>query len=633
MARNCEKHFVGLNRVFLEEQWKKDKEKKRPHLNALNTVAAVKEWIPSIKKEMNYCLQQLSGVRKHDYADSKIKEFEERVQYLEREHKRFVRKVFQLDPTTKGVPWEARPYTRKRKQETTIDGKIEERTFKKKPIEICQSLLEDKNDVSDDDDDNVYGNEVNKTTFRNTSPKANDTANTLLMADSNDYRMERANEASSSTSSSYTLVEYESSDSDATMNQILIHSDTSKLLLIHMSKIAKEHILTIGQLSTEIFGLKRMDFDDITISAVCYTDENGEQDDKKSAAEKAYNDMPRGSWASSIFDLQTSQPDELLSGILESIPQEDIDQQNENERKKDRVHQLFSVYIPNEEEESFVKKAPAIIPHEHFGQRILIKCIELRLDLDVEPMFAVMALYDGKAKRKISENFHFDMNKDWHKKMISPFMGKQDISSLARSCIFSVTYPSSEVFLVIKLEKALQQGDISECAEPYTKDAESSKNKDKAKSNAEQFCEKYGGFRMPFAWTAIHLIDVISGATAGGDSGSQAEKENTLTREGSARRNTDEMDGRASIKRGDSVSRRTSNSAEIGKPNTSRFDRPRSGEEDEPMNISNFRAITLNVSTFFKQESERLTDEDLFKFLADLRRPSSLLRRLKCIPG
>ena len=67
------------------------------------------------------------------------------------------------------------------------------------------------------------------------------------------------------------------------------------------------------------------------------------------------------------------------------------------------------------------------------------------------------------------------MNKDWHKKMIAPFMGKQDISSLARSCIFSVTYPSSEVFLVVKLEKVLQQGDISECAEPYTKDAESSK--------------------------------------------------------------------------------------------------------------------------------------------------------------
>ena len=68
---------------------------------------------------------------------------------------------------------------------------------------------------------------------------------------------------------------------------------------------------------------------------------------------------------------------------------------------------------------------------------------------------------------QISENFHFDINKDCHKQMIAKFIGKQDMSSLARSCIFSVTYPSSEVFLVIKIEKVLQQGDISDCAEPY----------------------------------------------------------------------------------------------------------------------------------------------------------------------
>ena len=70
------------------------------------------------------------------------------------------------------------------------------------------------------------------------------------------------------------------------------------------------------------------------------------------------------------------------------------------------------------------------------------------------------------------------MNKDWHKNMIARFSSKQDMSSLARSCIFSVTYPSSEVFLVIKIEKVLQQGDISDCAEPYkpfTKDADGNK--------------------------------------------------------------------------------------------------------------------------------------------------------------
>ena len=68
------------------------------------------------------------------------------------------------------------------------------------------------------------------------------------------------------------------------------------------------------------------------------------------------------------------------------------------------------------------------------------------------------------------------MNQDWHKKMIAPFSkGKPDISTQARSCIFSVTYPSSEVCLVVKLEKVLQQGDITECAEPYMKDTDSQK--------------------------------------------------------------------------------------------------------------------------------------------------------------
>lgn len=46
-----------------------------------------------------------------------------------------------------------------------------------------------------------------------------------------------------------------------------------------------------------------------------------------------------------------------------------------------------------------------------------------------------------------------------------------------------------------------------------------------------------------------------------------------------------------------------------------------------------FRPITLTVSSFFKQESERLRDEDLYKLLVELRRPGSNLKRLKCLPG
>ena len=82
-------------------------------------------------------------------------------------------------------------------------------------------------------------------------------------------------------------------------------------------------------------------------------------------------------------------------------------------------------------------------------------------------MFASMALYDAKERRKISENFYFDMTPEGMKKMLHRHIAYQDVSTMSRSCAFSITYPSEDIFLVIKLEKVLQQGDISEAAEPY----------------------------------------------------------------------------------------------------------------------------------------------------------------------
>ena len=35
----------------------------------------------------------------------------------------------------------------------------------------------------------------------------------------------------------------------------------------------------------------------------------------------------------------------------------------------------------------------------------------------------------------------------------------------------------------------------------------------------------------------------------------------------------------------------------------------------------------------FLKETEKLSEEDLYKFLIDLKRPTSVLKRLKCIPG
>lgn len=48
---------------------------------------------------------------------------------------------------------------------------------------------------------------------------------------------------------------------------------------------------------------------------------------------------------------------------------------------------------------------------------------------------------------------------------------------------------------------------------------------DRLKSNAAQFCERLGKYRMPFAWTAIYLMNIVTGATGGQDSEKTCESE------------------------------------------------------------------------------------------------------------
>lgn len=65
------------------------------------------------------------------------------------------------------------------------------------------------------------------------------------------------------------------------------------------------------------------------------------------------------------------------------------------------------------------------------------------------------------------------------------------------------------------MEKVLQKGDISEAAEPYYREMDR-KTLDKAKSAAKQFCQQLGQYRMPLAWTAINVVDIITGTKSAG---------------------------------------------------------------------------------------------------------------------
>uniref|UniRef100_A0A665V450 Dedicator of cytokinesis 6 n=1 Tax=Echeneis naucrates TaxID=173247 RepID=A0A665V450_ECHNA len=313
------------------------------------------------------------------------------------------------------------------------------------------------------------------------------------------------------------------------------------------------------------------------------------------------DETPRGSWASSIFDLKNSSPDALLPSVLERTAAEDMDHRNTEARLQGRHSDLMGLYPPPDEDEAVERCSAPEVPKEHCGQRIMVKCLSLKFEIEIEPIFGTLALYDIKEKKKISENFYFDLNSDQMKGLLKPHTPHIAISTLARSAIFSITYPSADIFLVIKLEKVLQQGDIGDCCEPYMvmKESDSSKHKEKLEKvrlQAEQACSRLGQFRMPFAWTAIHLINIVS--SVGG---------------------LDRSDP-------DSDSERKSHGT-WNERKKKAFERMSVG--DDMCNFATFRPATLTVTNFFKQEGDRLSDEDLYKFLADMRRPSSVLRRLR----
>ena len=98
-----------------------------------------------------------------------------------------------------------------------------------------------------------------------------------------------------------------------------------------------------------------------------------------------------------------------------------------------------------------------------------------RFDLSVEPVFAVMALYDARERKKISESFHLDCNPSELLKMVDDNHSSQErtMASLSRSAIFNVSYPNPDVYLVIKVSFLLNHNahlhsPFTQCHLPFT---------------------------------------------------------------------------------------------------------------------------------------------------------------------
>ncbi|XP_063005658.1 dedicator of cytokinesis protein 9 isoform X10 [Melospiza melodia melodia] len=220
-------------------------------------------------------------------------------------------------------------------------------------------------------------------------------------------------------------------------------------------------------------------------------------------------------------------------GVVQSTREAEIKLKTESRVK------LFAL-DPDAQKLDFSSIEPEVKPFEEkFGKKILVRCNDLSFNLqscvaeneegpttNVEPFFVTLSLFDIKNNRKISADFHVDLNHASVRHMLSSASQQmmngsgdslhriQDIHETVlqypKQGIFSVTCPHTDIFLVARIEKVLQ-GSITHCAEPYMKSSDSSKVAQKVLKNAKQACQRLGQYRMPFAWAARTLFKDASG--------------------------------------------------------------------------------------------------------------------------
>ncbi|TPP66352.1 putative dock, partial [Fasciola gigantica] len=186
---------------------------------------------------------------------------------------------------------------------------------------------------------------------------------------------------------------------------------------------------------------------------------------------------------------------------------------------------------------------------------------------------------------------------------------------------------ASGTFLVIRIDKVLQQGDIGDILELYNKEE---KNKQKLRSIVYWCCQRLGRYRMPLAWTAIDLTALWIEAKR-----MKMPLENQTVRRRQSR--TPQRRSPESGNRGERIDKRShSVGAKHGGPRMSHLN---SDQLDALLSVTTpreasafmdstelsveaypFVNVDLNVNTFYRWEWDKPCDEELARCLSDVHR-------------
>uniref|UniRef100_A0A8C1G386 Dedicator of cytokinesis 11 n=1 Tax=Cyprinus carpio TaxID=7962 RepID=A0A8C1G386_CYPCA len=255
----------------------------------------------------------------------------------------------------------------------------------------------------------------------------------------------------------------------------------------------------------------------------------------------ADSEAEMGEWVNTLKQTLLSAMDDRRNGSEPSEGSLETDQLNKMSRNEGR--QKIVILDPETQRLDFSGIEPDVKPfEERFGRRIMVSCHDLTFSIqgcvsekndgiltNVEPFFISLALFDLSKGCKISADFHVDLNPPCVREMLqeaSPGTPTESgggdgheavrvnghgLPVLQRVGIFSITNPHTDIFLLARVEKVLQNG-ITHCTEPYIKTSDISKTVQKVLKTAKQTCQRLGQYRMPFAWAAKQVFKDTQGS-------------------------------------------------------------------------------------------------------------------------
>ncbi|CAG9862855.1 unnamed protein product [Phyllotreta striolata] len=319
---------------------------------------------------------------------------------------------------------------------------------------------------------------------------------------------------------------------------------TDVLKNLKRGRFCLELRMTSGHKSYLLAAENENDFKDWLNKLSSVLQQNKVQEEKRAASLERERNTPPSSPQIQSFGTLKGLEQSMNPQLMKYARETDHSIANLRKENRHRIFELDPNYAMHLRQQQASSRSDRVEPYkEMFGSRVLLRCESIKLKLQVaddrenlcqvEPYHTSLCLFDARSGRKLTENFHFDVNSDGIRKSmftnsnsttngicvdassknvklgLPDKLNAEEWLAYPRQALLSVTNPHPDIFLVVRIEKVLQGG-IAQTSEPYVKASKDPKVSQKVYRNIAMCCQRLGKYRMPFAWAARPLFRLYS---------------------------------------------------------------------------------------------------------------------------